>query len=323
MFFQQLPTASVNIKDDSYRITFKPKLEELKRSIKNIGIIQPLLLRHTQEGTYQIIAGFKRFLVAQELGFTSLPCIIYEAQDLSPAQAFLMNLHDNGTTRSLNLVEKGNAITRLKLFCTLPEDEVVDHILPLLKEVPSYKTLYQLSSLTELTEPMKEHILETGVTLACAARIGEFTPSTQQALLNVLKPIRPSSAKLNELLTLIREISARDGLSVEDVLSRYKLLEVVISNTASPADKVKSLRQALRGIRLPQLTQKQERITELITALDLPKDAKVVTDPYFENGKIKLEYQFSQPEELNQLVRKLQVAFQRQQWNRIFEWYQA
>jgi len=200
---------------------------------------------------------------------------------------------------------------------------VVDHILPLLKEVPSYKTLYQLSSLTELTEPMKEHILETGVTLACAARIGEFTPSTQQALLNVLKPIRPSSAKLNELLTLIREISARDGLSVEDVLSRYKLLEVVISNTASPADKVKSLRQALRGIRLPQLTQKQERITELITALDLPKDAKVVTDPYFENGKIKLEYQFSQPEELNQLVRKLQVAFQRQQWNRIFEWYQA
>ncbi|MFH0798744.1 MAG: ParB/RepB/Spo0J family partition protein [Pseudomonadota bacterium] len=323
MLLQHLQLASLNTADDSYRITFAPRLDALKRSIKAVGLIQPINVRHTPEGTYQIVTGYKRVLVLQELGRQSLPAIVHEPNDLSTTQAFLWNLHENALTRPLNVIEKSTALVKLSQFYSMSEEDLVKQFLPLLDEEPSYKILHQLLSLATLTEPLKNHIVMGDVALSSAARIAEFTPSTQQVLLPVLAHIRPSTNKLNELLSLIREISARDGMSVEEILARYQLLQVVADPGTAPSDKVRALRQALRGIRLPQLSERQRQFAELITNLDLPEAAKLVTDPYFENQKMKLEYQFSQPEELNSLVSKIQEAFNKQQWQQIFEWYRA
>jgi heterodisulfide reductase subunit C len=139
----------------------------------------------------------------------------------------------------------------------------------------------------------------------------------------VLAHIRPSTNKLNELLALIREIAARDGATVEDILARYQLLQVVADPNTAATDKVRALRQALRGVRLPQLSERQQQLTALIEGLELPDSARLTTDPYFENQKMKLEYQFSQPEELNVLINKIQEAFSKQQWQQIFDWYRS
>lgn len=323
MLLQHLQLSNLNLADDSYRITFQPRLNALKGSIKAVGLIQPISVRHTQEGTFQIVTGYKRVLVLQELERQTIPAVVYEPGDLSPTQAFLWNLHDNAITRPLNVIEKSTALVKLSHFYSIPEEELVKQFLPLLDEEPSYKILHQLLSLASLTEPLKNHVVTNNVALSSASRIAEFTPSTQQALLPVLTHIRPSTNKLNELLALIREVSARDGLSVEEILSRYQLLKLVADPNAAPADKVRALRQALRGIKLPQLTERQRQLAELINSLDLPESARLVADPYFESQKMKLEYQFSQPEELSHLIAKIQEAFNKQQWQQIFEWYRA
>lgn len=323
MLLQHLPISNLNIADDSYRITFAPRLDALKRSIKTVGIIQPINVRHTPEGTYQVVTGYKRVLVMQELERQTVPSIVHEPADLSPTQAFLWNLHDNAITRPLNIVEKSIALTKLNQFYSMSEEDLVRQFLPLLDEEPSYKILHQLLSLGTLTEPLKNHVVMSDLSLSSAGRIAEFTPSTQQALLPVLAHIRPSTNKLNELLSLIREISARDGVPVEEVLSRYQLLQVVADPSTAPTDKIRALRQALRGLKLPQLSERQRQLASLIDNLDLPEAARLVADPYFENQKMKLEYQFSQPEELSDLINKIQDAFNKQQWQQIFEWYRA
>ncbi len=323
MLLQHLPLSNINIADDSFRITFAPRLDELKRSIRVVGLFNPIHLRHTPDGAFQLIAGYKRLLVLQELGRQSIPAIVHEASDLSPTQAFLWNLHDNAVTRSLNLIEKSRALVKLQQFYSVDEGELVKRFLPLMGDDPSYKILHQLLTLDALTEPMKNHVVMTDLALSSAARVAEFSPSTQQELLSVLAHIRPSTNKLNELLTLIREIAARDGLTVEEILNRYQLLQLVADPNTPAADKVRALRQALKGVRLPQLSERQQHLASMIQGLELPDAAKLVADPYFENQKMKLEYHFSQPEELGDLIEKIQQAFQRQQWHQIFEWYQA
>ncbi|MBI4211565.1 MAG: ParB N-terminal domain-containing protein [Deltaproteobacteria bacterium] len=323
MLLQHLPISSINIADDSYRTTFAPRLEELKRSIRTVGLVQPITVRHTTEGTFQIITGYKRVLVMKELNRQSVPALVCEHNEIPPDRAFLMNFHDNAVRGEMNIIEKSNALAKLQQFCSLSEEELVTQHLPLLNEEPSYKILHQLLSLQALTEQMRHHVVTTDMALTSAVRIAEFTSTTQQSLLAVLSYIRPSGAKLNELLSLIREISARDGVSVESVLDRYKLLTIVADPDASQTEKVKALRQTLRGIRLPQLTERQNKLAELIQSLELPDHAKLITDPYFENQKFKLEYQFTQPEELNVLMMKIKGAFEKQQWQKIFDWYQA
>lgn len=323
MLLQHITISNLNVADDSYRITFAPRLDAIKRSIKAVGLVQPINVRHTPEGTYQIVTGYKRVLVLQELGRQSVPAIVHEPADLSPTQAFLWSLHDNAITRPLNLIEKSTALVKLGQFYSVSEEELVKQFLPLVDEDPSYKILHQLLSLSALTEPLKGHVVMTDMALSSASRVAEFTPSTQQALLPVLAHIRPSGNKLNELLSMIREISARDGMTVEEILNHYQLLQVVADPTTAAVDKVRALRQALKGLRLPQLSERQSRLASLIEGLELPESAKIITDPYFESQRMKLEYHFSQPEELNDFIVKIQDAFNKQQWQQIFEWYKA
>lgn len=323
MILQYLPLSQINIADDSFRITFAPRLDELKRSVRTVGLVQPILVRHTPEGTYQIVSGYKRVLVLRELKRQSVPALLSEPNDMSPTQAFLMNLHDNAITRQLNVIEKSTALAKLQQFYSMNEEDLVNQFLPLMGEDPSYKILHQLLMLHQLTEPLKHHIVMSDLALSSAARIAEFTPTTQQSLLGVLAHIRPSTNKLNELLTLIREIAARDGLSVEDILQRYQLLQIVADSSTPATAKALALKKALEGVKFPQLSEKQRRLTELINGLELPNTARLHADPYFENQTFKLEYQFKQPEELNELVQRIQDAFEKQRWHQIFEWYQA
>ncbi|MFH1829395.1 MAG: ParB N-terminal domain-containing protein [Pseudomonadota bacterium] len=323
MLLQYLSLTDLNVADDSFRITFSPELGGLKRSIRAVGIIQPINVRHSADNTYQIVTGYKRVLVMQDLGRQSVPALVHEPHDLSPTQAFMWNLHDNAATRELNIIEKSMALAKLNQFYSVSEEDLVKQYLPILSMDPSYKLLHQLLSLSQLTEPLKNYVVGSDLALSSASRIAEFSPSTQQELLPVLTRIRPSTGKLNELLTLIREIAARDGLTVEEVLSRYQLMQVVADQNTSATDKVKALRQALKGLKLPQLTERQRQLASLIESLELPDSARVVTDPYFESEKIKLECQFSHPEELDDLITKIQTAFKKQQWHQIFDWYQA
>lgn len=323
MLLQHIAIANLNVADDSYRITFAPRLDALKRSIKAVGIIQPIALRHTPEGTHQIVTGYKRVLALAELGRQTIPAIVHEPADLSPTQAFLWNLHDNAITRTLNIIEKSTALVKLSQFYSMSEEDLVNQFLPLMDEDPSYKILHQLLSLASLTEPLKNHAVMSDMSLSSASRVAEFTPSTQQALLPVLAHIHPSANKLNELLSMIREISARDGMTVEEILSHYQLLQVVANPTTAPVDKVRALRQALKGLHLPHLTERQKQLSTLIEGLALPDSARLVTDPYFESQKMKLEYHFSQPEELSNFISKIQDAFNKQQWQQIFEWYKV
>lgn len=323
MILQYLQTNQINVADDSFRITFAPKLEELKNSIKGVGVINPITIRHTQEGTYQVVTGFKRLLACQELNRQTIPALIYEPHDLSPMQAFLYNVHDNIFTRPLNIVEKFNICSMLVKVYAVTEEDVVKQYLPLLGEEPSYKLLHQYLAVDQLIEPMKVHVVEKGAALSSVMRIAEFSPTTQSSLLNVLSHVNPSTSKLNELLTLIREIAARDGTTVEEILSRYQLLTIVADPTVAAPEKVAALRQTLRSVRLPHLTERQRQLTGLIDNLQLPDTARLIADPYFEDPKLRLEYQFSAPEEINALIGKLQEAFEKQQWQKIFEWYRA
>lgn len=323
MRLQYIQTDQINTADTSFQITFAPQLNGLKSSIKEIGIIAPVHLRHLTDGAYQIVSGYKRLLALKELGRQTVPALVYEPDDLSPTQAFLYNLHENALTRGLNIIEKCIAVTRLINTYGITEEQAVKQYLPLMEEEPSYKILHQFLSLNQLIEPMKQHVIEKGLALSAAARMAEFTPSTQTALLDVLRHINASTGKLNELLFLIREISARDGVSVEEVLNRYQLLAIVADSAIAAPEKVKALRQALKNVHLPELTERQHHLAELIQSLELPDSARLIADPYFEDPALKLEYEFSAPEELQVLISKVQEAFSKHQWQKLFEWYKA
>lgn len=85
------------------------KLGELKASIKEKGVIQPVLVRSINGG-YELIAGERRLRAAKDLGFTKLPAII---RDVGDNEALQLSLIENIQREELNPLEEAQAYQRL------------------------------------------------------------------------------------------------------------------------------------------------------------------------------------------------------------------
>ncbi|AEA33968.1 ParB/RepB/Spo0J family partition protein [Hippea maritima] len=85
------------------------KLKELAESIKEKGVIQPIIVRESN-GKYQIVAGERRFLAAKMAGLSSIPAIVRELSDEEAAEIALI---ENIQRKDLNPIEEALAYKRL------------------------------------------------------------------------------------------------------------------------------------------------------------------------------------------------------------------
>ena len=87
-------------------------LEELTNSIKERGIIQPIIVRKSNEGKskYEIIAGERRWLAAQKAGLHEVPVVIVEADDLKSLEFAIV---ENVQRNDLNVIEEAQGYKHL------------------------------------------------------------------------------------------------------------------------------------------------------------------------------------------------------------------
>ena len=85
-------------------------LEELASSIRELGVIQPLSLRDAGDGTYQIIAGERRWRAAKLAGLASVPAYVRTASDSEVTE---MALIENIQREDLNAIEVALAFRKL------------------------------------------------------------------------------------------------------------------------------------------------------------------------------------------------------------------
>ncbi len=90
----------------------KSSLEDLTNSIKERGIIQPIIVRASNHGEskYEIIAGERRWLAAQNAGLHEVPVVITEANDLKSLEFAIV---ENVQRYDLNAVEEANGYQKL------------------------------------------------------------------------------------------------------------------------------------------------------------------------------------------------------------------
>ena len=93
------------------RKTFdKDNLKSLVESIKEQGVIQPILVRNTKDKKYELIAGERRLRAVKILGYKKIPSII---KDISNESAAIFALLENVQREDLNPVEEAQGLEKL------------------------------------------------------------------------------------------------------------------------------------------------------------------------------------------------------------------
>jgi ParB family chromosome partitioning protein len=117
-------------------------LKDLAESIRESGVVQPIVLR-TQVWGYELLAGERRWRAAQQAGLHEIPAIIRD--DLSDTEAFVVGLIENLQRESLSPMETAAGLKRLSEVFQLTHEQVGDRIGKSREYVSNYLRLVNLA----------------------------------------------------------------------------------------------------------------------------------------------------------------------------------
>ncbi len=112
-------------KNQPRKLFFDDSLEELAESIRIHGILQPLALRRSEGGRYQIIAGERRFRAAKRAGLEEVPAVIVDADDRAVAELALI---ENLQREDLNPVEEAEGFRALIEEFSLTQEQAAERL---------------------------------------------------------------------------------------------------------------------------------------------------------------------------------------------------
>ena len=131
------------------RKNFDPEeLEALAQSIRENGILQPLTVRETGKGFYQIIAGERRWRAARMAGLKELPVLVVEADEEKTAR---LSLIENLQRQDLNPMEEAMGYKRLMEDFSMTQEQAADSVM---KSRPAVANALRLLKLPESLREM-------------------------------------------------------------------------------------------------------------------------------------------------------------------------
>jgi ParB family chromosome partitioning protein len=131
-------------------------LEELTLSIEAHGVVQPVVVRRTDDAdVYQIIAGERRWRAARRAGLTTLPCIVQDADD---ERALEIALVENLQRSDLGPLETAQALRYLIQEFGLTQEQIAEQL------GRSRSSVANTLRLLDLPEPIKQALAEGRIT---------------------------------------------------------------------------------------------------------------------------------------------------------------
>lgn len=197
-------------------------LQELADSIREIGIIQPITLRKLPDGTYEIIAGERRWRASQMAGLKTIPAYIRTADDENVME---MALIENIQRQDLNALEIALAYQQLIEQYNLTQDRLSERVGKKRATITNYLRLLKLPASIQMAVQNRE--LDMG---HARALLTLDNPSLQLKVFSQIQREHLSVRKVEELVKRLNEgetvnISGQKLRAQRTKLSRdYELL---------------------------------------------------------------------------------------------------
>ena len=194
------------------------KLAELKNSIKENGIIQPLIVSKSKnEGGYDLIAGERRYMAAKELGFKKVPAII---KDVAGVLALEIALIENIQRQDLNVIEEANCYLRLIDEYKLTHEELS------VKVGKDRATITNMLRLLSLPEEVKKELIYGKITPSHARNLVGLSDDEAGMLLNTISGeklnVRETERKAREFKLKNKRQKPKKDLSVSSQIKSYE-----------------------------------------------------------------------------------------------------
>ena len=189
-------------------------LMELANSIKEIGIIQPITLRQTPDGQYQIIAGERRWRASQLAGLTTIPAYIKTVKDETVME---MALVENIQREDLNAIEIALAYEHLAEATGMTQEKISERVGKSRAAVTNYMRLLKLPAQVQMA--LKDKVMDMG---HARALLSIDSPSTQ---IRLFKEIERNGYSVRKVEELVKQLKSGEDVLVngKKIVNKNKL----------------------------------------------------------------------------------------------------
>ena len=192
------------------------KIHELAESIKQHGLIEPLIVQKGKKGFYTIIAGERRWRAAREAGVKEIPVVV---KDYSDQQVMEIALIENIQREDLNAIEEAEAYDRLIRDFNLKQDEVAERV------SKSSVAITNSLRLLKLDERVREMIIEDKIKSGHARALLGVSDGDEQYKLAVM--IFDNSMSVRETEKMVKKYLADKKKPVKEVREKDTQTELI------------------------------------------------------------------------------------------------
>jgi ParB family transcriptional regulator, chromosome partitioning protein len=188
------------------------ELEELAGSIREQGILQPLVVRRAESG-FELIAGERRLRAARRAGLSQVPVVVRAVSD---DQLLELSLVENIQRADLNPIEEAEAYHRLIHQFTLTQDQAAARVGKSRSAVANFLRLRQLP------EPIQASIVESALSMGHArALLGAESPAQQLAAWRAVVAKKLSVRETEELVRRLKSQKKAPRVSLKSSEATY------------------------------------------------------------------------------------------------------
>ena len=193
------------------------KLSELTDSIKNHGVLSPILVRELGLNKFEVIAGERRLRASKQAGLETIPCLIDQKKDQDALESALI---ENLQREDLNAVEEARGYDRLKREFGLTQEDVAKSTGKARSTIAN--SLRLLSLPTSILDMLASGQIEKGHAKILASMDAKEALKTAQTILKKnlsVKDLNSSSNQKNSSKKIAKKQKDTDLLNIEQEMS--------------------------------------------------------------------------------------------------------
>ncbi len=301
MHFAIIPLNRVDQTNETFRITTRTDVDDLAASIASDGLITPPVLVEKDRGLI-IVSGFRRIAACRQLNCKQVPAAIL-TPDPGPDACLRMAIAANSLQRPLNLIEVSRSLQKLA-SCLAERPRLVEAARTLgLPTNPSM--IDKMIGLCQLPAPLQEGLLNGRLALPIAIELGTLDQGDAVAFSKIFNSLGLSLNKQREIISLVKEISKRDDIRVQDVLQDQRIRKILNADNPDHGWKTREIRSLLNRWRYPAIAKARQEFESHLKNLKLGPDIKMIPPKNFEATTYTLQLSFDSLERLKKLQAQL------------------
>ncbi len=246
---ESIRVSDFNARKDLDAGTEDAGLAELASSIRDLGVLSPVIVREAADGCFDLIAGQRRLLACRALGLATIPATIRD--DLSDTDSTVVSLVENVQRADMHPIDKAKAYDAIRAKCG-DLGRVAQATGVTARTVRRYLDLLKLAPSIQATVSTSQGAVGVGTLSKLAAT---FAPEQQEGVLNQIRGLRQerqleilraSAGDLNAIPGLKEQVVERDldlrmcreGLCFSIPEAWKSRIKDALSRTAQPADEI-------------------------------------------------------------------------------------